>query len=77
MNADSSRRIELTLHHLKLFAKVDILYILQNFFTDCFPDYTHREEKPSGYDADPANYARQEYIIDLRDSLICLEQTNF
>ena len=58
MNADSSRRVALTLHHLKLFAKVDILFILQTFFTDSFPDYTHRQEKPSGYDADPANYAR-------------------
>jgi hypothetical protein len=28
MNADSSRRVELTLYHLKLFAKIDILYIL-------------------------------------------------
>lgn len=28
MNADSSRHVELTLYHLKLFAKIDILYIL-------------------------------------------------
>ena len=42
MNTDYSREVMLTLSNLKLFAKIDLLLVLQSYFSDSIPVYTHR-----------------------------------
>jgi hypothetical protein len=37
MESDGAKVIDIEMKGLKLFLRVDILYVIQNFFTDNFP----------------------------------------
>ena len=61
---------------LKLFLKVDVLYVVSNFFTNSWPSYSSgAKDKPTYFEPDYGNYARFETVLNLSDCLICFEQT--
>ena len=60
---------------LKLFLKVDVLYVVSNFFTNSWPSYSSdAKDKPTYFEPDYGNYPRFETVLNLNDCLICFEQ---
>lgn len=60
---------------LKLFLKVDVLYVVSNFFTNSWPSYSSdATDKPTYFEPDYGNYPRFETVLNLNDCLICFEQ---
>jgi len=60
---------------LKLFLKVDVLYVISNFFTNSWPSYSSdAKDKPTYFEPDYGNYPRFETVLNLNDCLICFEQ---
>ena len=79
MEADGAKVFEYDLTSLKLFLKVDILQIIQNFFSNNWPEYDTKEgaeDLPTYHEADIGNYPRYEMVMNLNDCLICFEQMN-
>jgi len=75
MEADGAKVIDVSMNGLKLFLKIDILYIIQNFFTTNFPVYhPDAKDKPTFFEPDYGNYPRLETVLNLNDCLICFEQ---
>lgn len=73
-SADSSKKVDLQLSTFKLFLRLDLLWLIQQFFYDGLPSYDDTRQKPPGYDADPGNYPRLEFNLNLKKSLIIVEQ---
>ena len=74
MEADGAKAIDVVMKELKLFLKIDILYVIQNFFTNNFPVYSKdAKDKPTYFESDFGNYPRQAIIVNLNDCLICFE----
>lgn len=75
MEADGVKVIDVQMKELKLFLKIDILYVIQNFFMNNFPAYQSDSfDKPTFFEADYTNYPRFSIILNLNDCLTCFEQ---
>jgi len=75
MEADGAKSIEVTMKELKLFLKIDSLYIIQHFFTMNFPEYSKdAKDKPTYFEEDYGNYPRFSVMLKLVDCLTCFEQ---
>lgn len=75
INADSSKKIDLDLSQLKLFLRLDLLYLINDYFYQGLPQYeANCRDKPAGFDADPGNNPRLEFNVSLRHSLVVFEQ---
>ena len=76
LDADGNKLAEILLNDLKLFLKIDYLFMLQSFFSDGLPTYdnSNARDKPSNFTSDLASYPRFEMFIKLKDCLIVFEQ---
>lgn len=75
MEADGAKMIDVQMKGLKLFIRIDILYIMQAFFLGNFPVYKpDAKDKPTYFEPDYGNYPRFATIVNLNDCLICFEQ---
>jgi hypothetical protein len=54
IEVDGSKFSEVYLNDLKLFVKIDYLFMLQSFFQDGLPTYdnAHARDKPSNFSSD-------------------------
>lgn len=66
--------MNLTLQNLKLFLRVDRLFLLQSFFMDGLPSYDGCLEKPALFDSDRGNDPKFAFLVHLSESLVCFEQ---
>ena len=74
MQPDGAKVIDVEMKGLKLFLKVDVLYIISNFFLNSWPVYSSdTKDKPTYFEPDYGNYARFEMVLNLNDCLICFE----
>ena len=74
MEPDGTKTVDLILQNLKLFLRIDQLFILQKFFTEGFPVYDNCKEKPAMFDTDRGNDPKFAFMVHLNDTLICFEQ---
>jgi len=75
MEADGAKVIDVEMKGLKLFLKIDVLYVISNFFLNNWPEYSNTaKDKPTFFEPDYGNYARFVTILNLNDCLICFEQ---
>lgn len=75
MEADGAKVIDVEMKGLKLFLKIDVLYVISNFFLNNWPEYSNNaKDKPTFFEPDYGNYARFVTILNLNDCLICFEQ---
>lgn len=74
MLPDSSKKFEAELSSLKLFLRMDLIYLLQHFLQSGLPNYEGKRDRPSYYDADPRKYPRWESNLRLFDSVVIFEQ---
>ena len=75
MEADGAKVVDVQMKGLKLFLKIDVFYVISNFFLNNFPKYSNdAKDKPTFFEPDYGNYARFVSILNLNDCLICFEQ---
>ena len=75
-NGEKIIKVELT--RPKMFMRVDLLMMISTFFNTMWPKYpTDREafDRPNYYSNDPGNASRQELIFEMKEGLICFENS--
>lgn len=74
MEADGAKAVDVIMQELKVFIKLDVLYIMQNFFMNNFPEYqADSKDRPTYFEADYGNYPRFQITLNLNDCLTCFE----
>lgn len=74
MRPSGRKGITVSIQGLKIFVKLPLFILLQNFFTQAFPKYNEDDkDKPVGYVGnDPDNTGCMHMKVNIHKSLICL-----